>query len=136
MLYEVITGDAGAVEVHQRGARVAVKALPGVFLEVNPLEAHALRPGRTRVARYFQIDEAPCAKGQFGLGDLIALGKVGVKKVLSVKPGEGGDSAVQGETGDGAPFDEFAGRYRHSARQAEADRAYAGIRRSSSYNFV
>ena len=80
-----------------------------------------------RLAAVFNLKPAPRSEGQFVLGDLVALGQVGIKVVF---PGEAGmlvDSAVQGQGRTYAHFDDASVEDRQRAGESEADGTRIGV---------
>ena len=72
-------GHPGAVEVHAADGRGrVVHELAGVFFHVDPADADALS-----ATVGLHIDVAVLGEGQFVLGNLVALGQVGVEIVLA-----------------------------------------------------
>ena len=120
-------GRAGAVEVDVAVAAglgaFAVQELAGVLLHVDAGDAEAL-------AAVLRLDIEPAADADrlFELGDLVALGEVGVEVVLAGKDRALGDGAVGGQAGHDREFDDLLVQHRQSAGEAEADRAGLGIR--------
>ena len=66
--------------------------LAGVLLQVNPGDADALE-----AAVDLNVQVAVLRQGQLVLGDLVALGQIGVKIVLAGEDRLRGDAAVGGQ---------------------------------------
>ena len=106
-----------------------MKRLAGVFLQVNPLYADGF-PGSS------DLDQQPSVFGyrQMILGNLVALGQVGVKIIFpaegrfQVDPGFQSQGQLDGHP-DCLPVDD-----RQAARQAQADRTGEGVRLLSEFS--
>ena len=114
---------AAAVEVDDRGlgavdapAGARVDELGRVLLEVHAMDAHVAQP------------PAP-AQGLVVLGDLVALGVVGIEVVLAVEDRPRRQLAAQRQPDQQAVVDRLGVGHRQRAGQAEADRAGARVRR-------
>jgi hypothetical protein len=83
-----------------RGGAAYVKELPGVLLDVNPTDAHPLRP-----LRRVDLQIAVQTEGVIIHGALILGGEVRVEIVLPVEQAVFGDLAVQGQAGEDGPLD-------------------------------
>jgi hypothetical protein len=114
---------AAAVEVHDRRRaavdaprRARVDELGGVLLEVHAVDAH--------------VAQVPApAQGLVVLGDLVALGQVGIEVVLAVEDRPRGEVAAERQTDHQAVVDRLGVGDRQRPREAEADRAGARVRR-------
>ena len=97
--------------------------LAGIFFHMGACDAQTLH-----FAVDFDIEVAVFTDRQVKLRGLEVLREVRVVIVLAVEFAEAGDLAVQCETGADSVFEDFLIQDWQHARQAEADRAYIGIR--------
>ena len=65
--------------------------------------------------------------GLVELGDLVALGQVGIEVVLAGEDGALADFTTQGQGGQGSELDRLFVEHRESARQSQADGADIGV---------
>ena len=96
--------------------------LRGVFFDVEARDADAFF-----CAGDFNLDEPVGGEREFELGDLVALGKVGVEIIFAGEAGVFVDGAVEGERGAAGHFDDALVQDGKSAGQAEADGAGVGV---------
>jgi hypothetical protein len=99
-----------------------VKIFGGVFLDVEARDADALF-----CAGDFDFDVADGGKRELELGDLVALGEVGIEIIFAGEAGVFVDGAVEGERGAAGHFDDALIQHRKRAGEAEADGAGVGV---------
>jgi hypothetical protein len=131
---EVRLGDdlderhAAAVEVQvgppRRIGAGVVQRLAGVLFHV-----HAGDPDRDRAAGRREADGAARRERAVVLGNLVALGQIGIEVVLSREDRPGMDLAAQREGRTRGEFHGAAIQHRQRPRQAQAHRAQRGIGR-------
>jgi hypothetical protein len=76
---------------------------------------------------------AELGEGLIELGDLVALGQVGVEVIFAGEDGAFPDLAVEGERGEGGEFDGALVENGERSGEAEADRADVGVGRSAEF---
>ena len=96
----------------------------GVFLHVDAPDADALPR-----AADLDLDLAVLGDGQFVLGDLVALGQVGVEIVLAREAALAGDGAAGGERHAQGVVHHGPVEHGQHPRHAQADRADVGVGR-------
>ena len=74
------------------------------------------------------VDIAVLGERLVELGDLVALGQVGIEVVFAGEDGALADLAVEGEGGQGGELDGALVEDGQGSGQAEADRADVGVR--------
>ena len=111
-----------AVAIRVRKALVDI--LCGVFLEMQPRDADFFR-------RPIMLEFQPPVRGQrqFVHGNLITLGQVGIKIILSRKARILLDAQIERQRGAQGQLQSALIEHRQGAGQAEADRAGVGVRR-------
>src|SRR5207249_8103732 len=77
----------------------------------------------------FDFEPATGGERQFVLGDLVALGEIGIEIVLAGEAGMVVDGAVQGKGGAHGHFDGALVEHGKCAWEAEADRTDIGVGR-------
>jgi hypothetical protein len=124
--------NAGAIQIHVRDVpshhgRV-VDRLARVLLHVDAREAHArhLFPG---VSPDGNVQPPLRGDGLFVLGDLVALGQIRIEVVLAGEDGAFVHGTVGGERRAHGELHRALVEYRQHARQGQADRMHAVIRR-------
>ena len=144
---------AGTVVVDVGMLSFHVEGLSYVFLKVNALDADAAvffvgahaRLALKVVGAEFasprllvlgimeerKVNVAVSAERQVVLGYLVALGKVGIKIVLSVKLGEARDVAVEREARHRSKLHVALAYARHGSGKPQANRANAGVGHSA-----
>ncbi len=119
-------GRTAAIEVHVsfvRGLRQAVvEGLAGVFLEMEARDADAFC-----FAAVFNFKPAAGSEGEFVLGNLVALGKIGVEVIFAGEAGMLVDRAIQRQRRAYAHFDGAPVEDRQRARESEADGTRIGV---------
>ena len=117
-----------AVEIDVGGAagigEAIVDALAGVVFHVDAGDADA--PG---TAVHHDVHEASLGHRLVILGDLVALGQIGIEVVLAREARERAHLAVQCEGALDGQFHGLAAEHRERTGQAEADRAHIRIGR-------
>ncbi len=113
------------VDVGARGGvgEAVVDALAGVLFHVQAGDADALGAVRCR-----DLDPAMLGEGLVELGDLVALGQVGIEVIFAGEDAALADLAVEGEGGQGGELDGALVEDGQGSGQAEADRADVGVR--------
>ena len=101
-----------------------VEIFGGVFFDVKARDADAFFG-----AGDFDFDVAAGGKRKLELGNLVALGKVGVEIILAGKARVFVDGAVDGERRAAGHFDDAFVQHRKSAGEAQADGAGVGVGR-------
>lgn len=104
-------------------ARLALKVVGAEFFSAGLLVLGIMEEGKVNVAVR--------AKGQVVLRDLVALGKVGIKIVLSVKLCEARDVAIEREASHRSQLHIALAYARHGSWKAQANRANAGVGHSA-----
>lgn len=104
-------------------AGLALKVVGAEFRSAGLLVLGIMEEGK--------VDVAVRAKGQVVLRDLVALGKVGIKIMLSVKLCEARDVAVEREAGHRSKLHIALAYARHGSWKAQANRANAGVGHSA-----
>ena len=97
----------------------------GVFFQMSPPDLDALFAVADR-----NLDPAMLANRRFVLGDLVALGKIGVEIVLPVKLIVRTDRAIQRQPRAHGHFNGNAIDDRQRTRQAQTDRTGLAVRRA------
>ncbi len=100
-----------------------MQAFPGVFFQVKAGDADGLGVA----VGVGDGDSAKFGEGLVELGDLVALGRVGIEVVLAGEDGRLIDAAADGSGGEDGLFYGVAIEEGKGAGQAEADGAGVGI---------
>ena len=108
-----------------------VGADAGLALKVVGAEFRSPRLLVLGIMEERKVNVAVCAKRQVVLGYLVALGKVGIKIVLSVKLCEARDVAVEREARHRSKLHVALAYARHGAGKSQANRANAGVGHSA-----
>ena len=104
-----------------------MEAFAGILFHVQAGDADALWACvGVGISMYAVLGE-----GLVELGDLVALGQVGIEVIFAGEDGAFADLAVKGERGQRGEFDGAAIEDGQRTGQAEADRADVGVRRRS-----
>ena len=101
-----------------------VEIFGSVFFEMEARDADA-----SSCAVGFDLQPATGGERQFVLGNLVALGEVGIEIVFASEAGMVVDRAVQGERGAHGHLDGALVEHGQSAGEAEADGTDIGVRR-------
>ena len=124
--------DARTVEVHVGAAaarhRSVVDRLPRIFLHVDPSDPDALGEAPAAGLLAVDLDPAIRRKRLLVLGDLVALGKVGIEVVLPCKDRARMHRTVHGERGPHPEFHSARVQDRQGPRKREAHGAGMVVR--------
>src|SRR5208337_77433 len=93
-----------------------------IFFEVETRDADAFG-----LAAVFNFKPAAGSEGQFVLGNLVALGKVGIEIILAGEAGMLVDGAIERQGRTDAHFDDAPIEDRQRARESEADGTRIGV---------